>query len=109
MLLKAFANTSMFFMFQFEEGNYEWAIPLIVSNFITILLMFFFTKYRSQYEIAFQQQIAKLEAHSLRAQMNPHFIFNVLNRVMSVMMLQGEQMANRYLGIFPNYPDLLLK
>ena len=71
--------------------------------------MFFFTKYRFQYEIAFQQQIAKLEAHSLRAQMNPHFIFNVLNRVMSVMMLQGEQMANRYLGIFPNYPDLLLK
>ena len=71
--------------------------------------MFFFTKYRSQYEIAFQKQIAKLEAHSLRAQMNPHFIFNVLNRVMSVMMLQGEQMANRYLGIFPNYPDLLLK
>ena len=71
MLLKAFANTSMFFMFQFEEGNYEWAIPLIVSNFITILLMFFFTKDRSQQEIAFQQQIAKLEAHSLRAQMIP--------------------------------------
>lgn len=100
MLLKAFANTSMFFMFQFEEGNYEWAIPLIVSNFITILLMFFFTKDRSQQEIAFQQQIAKLEAHSLRAQMNTHFIFNALNGVQSVMMLQGEQMANRYLGVF---------
>ena len=100
MLLKAFTNTSMFFMFQFEEGNYEWAIPLIVSNFITILLMFFFTKDRSQQEIAFQQQIAKLEAHSLRAQMNTHFIFNALNGVQSVMMLQGEQMANRYLGVF---------
>ena len=90
----------MFFMFQFEEGNYEWTIPLIVSNFITILLMFFFTKDRSQQEIAFQQQIAKLEAHSLRAQMNTHFIFNALNGVQSVMMLQGEQMANRYLGVF---------
>ena len=100
MLLKVFVNTSMFFMFQFEDGNYEWAIPLIVSNFITILLMFFFTKDRSQQEIAFQQQIAKLEAHSLRAQMNPHFIFNALNGVQSVMMLQGEQMANRYLGVF---------
>ena len=99
-LLKVFVNTSMFFMFQFEDGNYEWAIPLIVSNFITILLMFFFTKDRSQQEIAFQQQIAKLEAHSLRAQMNPHFIFNALNGVQSVMMLQGEQMANRYLGVF---------
>ena len=100
MLLKVLVKTSMFFMFQFEDGNYEWAIPLIVSNFITILLMFFFTKDRSQQEIAFQQQIAKLEAHSLRAQMNPHFIFNALNGVQSVMMLQGEQMANRYLGVF---------
>ena len=44
MLLKVFANTSMFFMFQFEDGNYEWAIPLIVSNFIMILLMFFFNE-----------------------------------------------------------------
>ena len=83
------------FMFQFEEVDYEWKIPLIGSNFITILLMFFFTKDLSQQEIAFQQQIAKLEAHSLRAQMNPHFIFNALNGVQSVMMLQGEQMANR--------------
>ena len=32
--------------------------------------------------------------------MNPHFIFNALNGVQSVMMLQGEQMANRYLGVF---------
>lgn len=87
-------------MIQAVEGNYKWAIPLIVSNFITILLMFFFTKDRSQQEIAFQQQIAKLEAFSLRAQMNPHFIFNALNGVQSVMILQGEQMANKYLGIF---------
>ena len=62
--------------------------------------MFFFTRDRSQQEIAFQQQIAKLEAHSLRAHMNPHFIFNALNGVQSVMMLKGEQMANRYLGTF---------
>ncbi|MDB4751890.1 histidine kinase, partial [Flavobacteriaceae bacterium] len=32
--------------------------------------------------------------------MNPHFIFNALNGVQSVMILQGEQMANKYLGIF---------
>jgi|TARA_B110001452_G_scaffold138511_1_gene115163 LytS/YehU family sensor histidine kinase len=43
--------------------------------------MFFFTEDHSQQEIAFQQQIAKLEAHSLRAQMSPHFIFNALNGV----------------------------
>lgn len=75
------STVTIFQMIQAVEGNYKWAIPLIVSNFITILLMFFFTKDRSQQEIAFQQQIAKLEAFSLRAQMNPHFIFNALNGV----------------------------
>ena len=39
-------------MIQAVEGNYKWAIPLIVINLITILLMFFFTKDHSQQEIA---------------------------------------------------------
>ena len=87
-------------MFEVYQQEYQWAVPLNVSYFITILLMFFFTRDRSQQEIAFQQQIAKLEAHSLRAHMNPHFIFNALNGVQSVMTLKAEQMANRYLGTF---------
>lgn len=32
--------------------------------------------------------------------MNPYFIFNALNGVQSVMILQGEAMANKYLGVF---------
>lgn len=91
---------SIFFIMQTVEENYKWAVPLIVSNFITILLIFFFTKDRSQQQITYQEKIAKLQAFSLRAQMNPHFIFNALNGVQSVMILQGEQMANKYLGIF---------
>jgi len=106
-LLKVFVNISIFFIFQFEDDKYEWAIPLIVSNFITILLMFILTKDHSQQEIAFQQQIEKIEASSLIALMNPHFIFNALNGVLSLMMLQGQQMANRYLRFFPYYYDLL--
>jgi len=60
----------------------------------------FFTKDRSQQQIAYQEKIVKLQAFSLKAQMNPHFIFNALNGLQSVMILQGEQMANKYLGIF---------
>ena len=99
-LLKTNHTMNNIVIFEVNQQEYQWAVPLIVSNFITILLMFFFTRDRSQQEIAFQQQIAKLEAHSLRAHMNPHFIFNALNGVQSVMMLKGEQMANRYLGTF---------
>ena len=36
--------TSIFLNMQTVEENYKWAVPLIVSNFITILLIFFLLK-----------------------------------------------------------------
>lgn len=75
-------------------------IPLFISNFVTLLLILFFSRDRTQQNNVYKEQIARLEAQSLRAQMNPHFIFNALNGVQSVMILQGEAMANKYLGIF---------
>jgi len=43
--------------------------------------------------------VAKLEAQTLRIQMNPHFIYNALNNVQSVMILKGERESNRYIGM----------
>ena len=40
-----------------------------------------------------------MEDSSKRAQMNPHFIFNALNGMQSILLLQGEQKANQYLGM----------
>jgi hypothetical protein len=42
------------------------------------LLMYCFFKSKNKTKIL-ENQISLLEAQSLRAQMNPHFIFNVLN------------------------------
>ena len=50
--------------------------------------------------MAYKSQIAQLEAKSLKAQMNPHFIYNTLNGIQSVMVLKGEQVANEYIGLF---------
>ncbi|MEM9679905.1 MAG: tetratricopeptide repeat protein [Bacteroidota bacterium] len=41
-----------------------------------------------------------LEAKALRVQMNPHFIFNALNGIQSVLFLKGERKANEYFGLF---------
>ncbi|NCF31556.1 MAG: hypothetical protein GWP29_06720 [Bacteroidetes bacterium] len=43
-----------------------------------------------------------MEARSLRAQMNPHFIFNVLNGLQSILILKSEQEVNRYMGHLSN-------
>jgi LytS/YehU family sensor histidine kinase len=51
---------------------------------------------------SYKEQIALLEARSLRAQMNPHFIFNVLNGLQSILILKSEQEVNRYMGHLSN-------
>ena len=53
-------------------------------------------------------KINHLENRALRAQMNPHFIFNALNGIQSVMILEGEREANKYLDSFSKLLRLTL-
>ena len=80
------------------EGNV--ALPLFISNVVTIMLIVFFGRDRSRQRMAYKNQIARLESKSLKAQMNPHFIYNTLNGIQSVMLLKGEKVANEYIGVF---------
>ncbi|SFW88474.1 ligand-binding sensor domain-containing protein [Chitinophaga sancti] len=47
-----------------------------------------------------EQQIAQLEMKALRAQMNPHFIFNALNSIQAFMMKNETEQALSYLSRF---------
>ncbi|MCK7559318.1 histidine kinase [Chitinophaga sedimenti] len=49
---------------------------------------------------AFQQRIDQLEMKALRAQMNPHFIFNSLNSIQTFMLKNETEQALSYLGRF---------
>lgn len=80
------------------EGNI--ALPLFISNVVTIMLIVFFGRDRSRQQMAYRHQIALLESKSLKAQMNPHFIYNTLNGIQSVMLLKEEKIANEYIGVF---------
>ena len=51
-------------------------------------------------EETFKSKILQLESKALRAQMNPHFIFNALNGIQSHMFLHGELATNKYIGAF---------
>ncbi len=73
--------------------------PLIISNLLVILFFLFFQNNKKRAATFYQNHIARLEARSLRAQMNPHFIYNALNGLQSIMILKGELESNRYIGM----------
>ncbi|RAJ04286.1 two component regulator with propeller domain [Chitinophaga skermanii] len=57
-------------------------------------------KKRERERSSFQHQIAQLEMKALRAQMNPHFIFNALNSIQTFMMKNETEQALAYLSRF---------
>ena len=58
---------------------------------------------------AFEQRIAETEMTALRAQMNPHFIFNCLNSIKLYTMENDSQTASEYLTIFSQLIRLVLE
>lgn len=83
----------------FTNSILEDYFPLIISNLLVILFFLFFQNSKKKADVVYQNHIARLEARSLRAQMNPHFIFNALNSLQSIMILKGEHESNRYIGM----------
>lgn len=83
-----------------------WWFRLLVVLFILSLVFGYFqarlylVKREEKERANFQQQIAQLEMKALRAQMNPHFIFNSLNSIQTFMMKNETEQALSYLSRF---------
>jgi ligand-binding sensor domain-containing protein len=56
----------------------------------------------------FNKQLAQAETKALRAQMNPHFIFNCLNSINSLVIDQKHEIASEYLIKFSKLIRLIL-
>jgi len=56
----------------------------------------------------FKKQLAQAEAKALRSQMNPHFIFNCLNSINSLVMEEKHEIASDYLIKFSKLIRLIL-
>ncbi len=55
---------------------------------------------REQQKLAMQKQLTDLESRALRAQMNPHFIFNALNSIQECILTNKTEAACEYLSKF---------
>lgn len=82
-----------------------WFISLYVSCLIAILIYIIYRRDRSIQEKArfksnLDKKIARLELDALRAQMNPHFIFNALNSIQHFLLEDKQDLAHQYLSKF---------
>jgi len=102
-----------------EDG--KWSDPQLIYSFIidqpfyykwysilTLILLLFSIMYVGfRYRIKqieqknqFNKKIKQLESKALRAQMNPHFIFNALNSIQSFLVYEENEKAEKYLVKF---------
>lgn len=63
---------------------------------------------RIRREAAFRQRITETELQALRAQMNPHFIFNSLNSIENFIMKNEKWLASEYLNKFARLFRMIL-
>jgi tetratricopeptide (TPR) repeat protein len=56
-----------------------------------------------------QKQLSELEMQALRAQMNPHFIFNSLNSINRFILQNNRQLASEYLTKFSRLVRMILQ
>ncbi len=62
-----------------------------------------------QLKAEFDKQIAETEMAALRAQMNPHFIFNVLNSINRFILKNDSEAASEYLSQFARLIRMILE
>lgn len=64
--------------------------------------------FREAEKTTINKRTAELEMKALRAQMNPHFIFNVMNSIQHYMLQNDTERAQRYLSKFAKLIRLIL-
>ncbi len=67
---------------------------------IIILLIFYIRLQQVRKQAVYSKRIKQSEITAIKAQMNPHFVFNALNSVQNLVIKKDFENTNEYLGIF---------
>lgn len=73
---------------------------IIALSLVLILIVLAIVFIRRQSKLKQQKKTAELENKALRAQMNPHFIFNALNSIQRIYVEGNIEKANDFMGDF---------
>lgn len=76
---------------------------------VGMLMGFLFYTNRKRKELKLNQNIAESEMKALRAQMNPHFMFNSLNAIQQMVMNNENENAFRYLDTYSKLTRQILE
>ena len=89
------------FLFHILQSDYQGLVTKIalfsVIPFIVAFVFIFFIFYKQNKQHQIKKQQVDLELKALRAQMNPHFVFNCLNSIYQCIQMEDPQKAGDYL------------
>ncbi|MEO6232125.1 MAG: histidine kinase [Ferruginibacter sp.] len=105
---KEIENTHLLELSQLQSKRIAIKNELLIAVFLSLILTIAIAIiiYRSnqskkeRYEAELKQKMTEIEMKVLRAQMNPHFIFNSLNSIENFMMQNEKRLASDYLNKF---------
>jgi len=106
-------STVFRFIVQKEASFSKNEIGLIMASFLMVSgLCLAFVKLQGNKKLAKEQQqkeMSQLQLNLVRAQLNPHFMFNALASIQNLMNKQDTDNANHYLGKFARLTRHVLK
>jgi Histidine kinase/Y_Y_Y domain len=112
---KDWFETQAPFVFEIKPPIWKtWWFRLISTLLISYLVFYFIRdrinkiKQREKFKRDYERKIAEVEMQALRAQMNPHFMFNSLNSINNFILKNDADNASGYLTKFSRLMRLIL-
>jgi two-component sensor histidine kinase len=93
------------FIYKYHKNNfYYFKFPFYIGIYLFLLLIVFIIqklqRYQTERKIAIEKQISELQLKTIRSQMDPHFTFNALNTISSIIYREDKEKAHRYFTKF---------
>lgn len=102
---KSYASTDLHFEIKpafWQTWWFKLLLVLIGATALSMLIAFYFQKKRNKKleTLYYEKKIAELELQAIKAQINPHFIYNCLNSIHFLLYKKDYSEAENYLNTF---------